>query len=134
MSDIIKLGTIYLSEEGDTVSAFSLDGAQVAQVAPAFRVDTIKAYNRGNRTRTITFTRTRRPHATAEAARLFLLDHDKELEGITATDCVLTFRVGTSDYSRTLKDAVVQSHTGEQIGLTTRHTYTLVGGAFVNTP
>jgi hypothetical protein len=134
MSDIIKLGTIYLSEEGDAVSAFALDGAQLAQVVPLFRAATVQAINRGNRTRTITFTRTRRPHASAEAARLFLADHDKELEGITADDCVLTFRVGGSDYSRTLKDAVVTSHRGEQIGLTTRHTYTLVGGAFINTP
>lgn len=128
MSDTIQIGSVYLAEADDSVSAFALDGQQASQISQGLRAVAATPINRKNRQVTITFVRTRRPHASVEAARAFMIDHDIELRGISASDCTFAFTANGGTTTRTLSDAVVTSHRAEQIGLTTRHTYIVVGG------
>jgi len=130
MSETITMGAVSLAESTDSVSDIAIDGAQVGQAQAALRAAAVKVRNRGQRAVTVTFTRTHAPHASAIAARTFLFTHEIELRDITATTCDFTF--GTSEY--TLSDAVLTSHRAVQIGLTTRHTYTLTGGTLAATP
>lgn len=132
MSETIKFGEVWLAEEADAVSAFLLDGKPVAQTAAGLRAATVKVFNRRNRSRTVSFTVTRRTLDTPAAARLFLFQHELALEAEDANAApVAQFRfdsVAGGSFVFDLNDCVL-THRGEARGVTTIHNYTLSGGA-----
>lgn len=131
MTDTVTIGSVLLCEPGDALTFDDLTGARQVQVAALLRAADITLFDRGNRALTLTITRTRRPHASANAARLFMADHEQALAALSGTySVVFVFEGPSGTVTRYLRGALVASHRARQSGFTTFHTYTLQGTAW----
>jgi hypothetical protein len=97
------------------------------QVAQIFRGDEVETFDRGNRETTVTF-EIFRTFLTQEAADVYVLQHEDTVPSaglVTFT----AFQPNGQKVVRYLAGGVVQTHELlEQLGVTTRHHYTIIGG------
>lgn len=97
------------------------------QVAEVFRAEEVETFDRGNRETTVIF-EVSRTFATQEAADVYVLEHEETVPSsgiVTFT----AFQPNGQKVVRYLADGKVREHElVEQIGVTTRHEYTIVGG------
>jgi hypothetical protein len=103
------------------------------QVAEVFRGPEVETFDRGNRKTTATF-EIIRTFASQEAADVYVLNHDATIpsSGLVAFTAI---QPNGQKVVRYLPGGVVQSHELlEQIGVTTRHHYTLIGGIMQQAP
>jgi hypothetical protein len=97
------------------------------QVQELFRADQVSTFDRGNRETTATFEITR-TFPTQEEADVYVLEHEDTIpsSGLVA---FTAFQPNGQKVVRFLAGGKVQNHELiEQIGVTTRHQYTIVGG------
>jgi hypothetical protein len=97
------------------------------QVAEIFRGDEVDTFDRGNRETTVTF-EISRTFPTQDAADVYVLQHEDTVPSsgiVTFT----AFQANGQKVVRYLADGKVRVHElVEQIGVTTRHQYTIIGG------
>lgn len=113
--------------DAESPSGLKINGKIVAEIAPRLRAMAVRAFDRANLQTSITFKITRE-HADTRICEAFILRHAVELprSGLVKFSAADT-RGGESDFF--LADAVIESDEGEQIGATSIHTYTILGGA-----
>ena len=105
---------------------FKINGQPLAQVREYLRGAKARPIRRGNVKTNISWTATKE-HASLHAAEEFLLEHHAS---IPTTGSLVCTAEGSGQAAYTLSDAVLQTHTGERIGVTTIHEYVFVGGDF----
>lgn len=97
------------------------------QVAELFRGEEVDTFDRGNRETTVTF-EISRTFPTQDAADVYVLQHEDTVPSsgiVTFT----AFQANGQKVVRYLADGKVRVHElVEQIGVTTRHQYTIIGG------
>jgi len=97
------------------------------QVQEIFRADQVITFDRGNRQTIATFEITR-TFATQEEADVFVLEHEETLPS-SGLVSFTAFMPNGQKVVRYLACGKVESHElVEQIGVTTRHQYTITGG------
>lgn len=97
------------------------------QVAQIFRGDEVETFDRGNRETIVTF-EISRTFSTQEAADVYVLQHEDTVPS-TGLVTFTAFQPNGQKVVRYLAEGVVQTHELlEQIGVTTRHHYTIIGG------
>jgi len=105
---------------------------RMIQVADVFRGAEVETFDRGNRETTVTF-EVSRTFTTQEAADVYVLQH----EDIIPSSGIVTFvafQPNGQIIARYLADGKVRTHElVEQIGVTTRHQYTIIGGTIQQT-
>ena len=128
---LVSIGTYSLCDGtrsggvGVTRLRFKVD--RKLQVAELFRADAISTFDRGNRKTTVTF-EVSRTFASQEAADVFILTLEDSLPS-TGIVTFTAFLPNGQKVVRYLAGGKVQSHEMlEQIGVTTRHQYTITGG------
>lgn len=89
------------------------------------RAGAVKTVDRGNHETSIRFDLTRR-HCSEEDAAMHVLEHASALEGCRGV--VLFTHEGEGKTTLRLSDACVKRIESEVSGITTRHSYELVGG------
>jgi len=97
------------------------------QTVQLFRAEEVETFDRGNRETTVTF-EISRTFPTQQAADVYVLQHEE-----TVPSCgVVTFSAYQPNGQRVVRylaDGKVLAHElVEQIGVTTRHRYSIVGG------
>jgi hypothetical protein len=125
---VYQWGSVILADtdRGDVIEDESLNGERLAQVEELLRAEAAQPINRGNNRQEVTFT-VSRIHPDPVCARNFIFTHAQALAAETADN--VTFKNG--DFKpNTLNDALVRAERGRRIGLTTYHTYTILGGYF----
>jgi hypothetical protein len=102
------------------------------QTAEIFRAEEIETFDRGNRETEVTF-EVSRTFANQEAADVFILQHETTLPSVG----IVTFSAflpNGQKVVRYLAGGKVRLHAlVEQIGVTTRHQYTIIGGNIQST-
>jgi len=102
------------------------------QVQEIFRADQVITFDRGNRQTTATFEITR-TFPTQDEADVFVLEHEETIPSsglVTFT----AFMPNGQKVLRYLAGGKMEHHElVEQIGVTTRHQYTIVGGTIQQT-
>jgi len=102
------------------------------QVQQIFRADDIVTFDRGNRRTTVIF-EVSRTFASQDEADVFVLEQEDDLPS-TGIVTFTAFKPNLQKVVRYLAYGKVQSHELiEQIGVTTRHQYQIVGGAITQT-
>jgi hypothetical protein len=97
------------------------------QVAQIFRGDEVETFDRGNRETIVTF-EISRTFSTQEVADVYVLQHEDTVPS-TGLVTFTAFQPNGQKVVRYLAEGVVQTHELlEQIGVTTRHHYTIIGG------
>ena len=97
------------------------------QIAEIFRAEEVSTFDRGNRETMVTFQVTQ-TFATLEEADFFVLTQEDNIPSTGVVTFTATKRNGQK-VVRYLAGGKVQSHElVEQIGVTTRYQYTIVGG------
>jgi hypothetical protein len=97
------------------------------QVAELFRGEEVETFDRGNRETTVTF-EVSRTFASQEAADVYVLEHEETLPS-SGIVMFTAFQPNGQKVVRYLADGKVHDHElVEQIGVTTRHEYVIVGG------
>jgi hypothetical protein len=97
------------------------------QVAETFRGDDVETFDRGNRETTVEF-EVSRTFPTQEEADVYVLEHE---ETVPSSGIVMftAYQPNGQKVVRYLTDGKVRAHElVEQIGVTTRHEYVIVGG------
>jgi hypothetical protein len=128
---LISIGTYALCDGtrgggvGTTRLRFRVDRA--IQVQALFRAGQVSTFDRGNRKTTATFEITR-TFRSQDEADVFVLEHEETVPSaglVTFT----AFRSNGQKVVRYLAGGKVERHElVEQIGVTTRHQYSIVGG------
>ncbi len=112
-------------------SQLSFNGQRVIQIQQYLRAEYAQPFFRKNRLNTISFV-TSRLSATLLDAHALIFDHEGDIPGVGVAEFQITD--GVSSVWRWMDDAVVQTvELVEQIGITTKWRYTLVGGKITQT-
>lgn len=108
------------------VSNFRIQSARVAQVAEFVRAAQVQTFDRGNRKTTITFN-VSREHTTIRNCEAFLLAHIGQVpnKGLITLQAKETSGAVTERY---LKDALCEVVDASYDGVTSFHSYQLIGG------
>jgi hypothetical protein len=102
------------------------------QIAQIFRAEEIETFDRGNRETLVTF-EVSRTFANQEAADVFILQHETTLPSLGIVTFT-AFLPNGQKVVRYLAGGKVHSHElVEQIGVTTRHQYIIIGGTIQST-
>jgi len=102
------------------------------QVQDIFRASEVSTFDRGNRKTTVTFEITR-TFADQEAADVFVLTLEDSLPN-AGTVIFTAYLPNGQKVVRYLGSGKIESHElVEQLGVTTRHQYTIVGGTIQQT-
>jgi hypothetical protein len=97
------------------------------QTALIFRAEEVETFDRGNRETEVTF-EVSRTFLNQEAADVFILQHETTLPSVGIVTFT-AFLPNGQKVARYLAGGKVRSHElVEQIGVTTRHQYSIVGG------
>jgi len=97
------------------------------QVAEVFRAEEVETFDRGNRETTVIF-EISRTFPTQEVADVYVLQHEDTVPSVGIVTFT-AFQPNGQKVVRYLADGKVQTHElVEQIGVTTRHQYTIIGG------
>jgi hypothetical protein len=119
----VKIGTFFLSNGDDeSPQNLSVEERRKSNTADGLRWKQVKLFDRGNRQTTISF-KVSRLHDTIAAAESYVLLHGLNVPAQGVAEFVL------SDNSSLFLDAAECEVTAsEHIGVTTNHSYTLIGG------
>jgi hypothetical protein len=128
---LVSIGTFQLCDGTRTggvgVTRLRFRVQRKLQVAELFRGEEIETFDRGNRETTALF-EVSRTFPTQEAADVYILQHEDTIPSsgiVTFT----AFQPNGQKVVRYLADGKVRTHElVEQIGVTTRHQYTIIGG------
>jgi hypothetical protein len=128
---LVSIGTFQLCDGtrsgGVGVTRLRFRVERKIQVAELFRGEEVETFDRGNRETTVNF-EVSRTFATQEAADVYVLEHEETVPSsgiVTFT----AFQPNGQKVVRYLADGKVRNHElVEQIGVTTRHEYVIVGG------
>jgi len=102
------------------------------QIQEIFRADQVITFDRGNRQTTATFEITR-TFATQDEADVFVLEHEETVPS-SGLVSFTAFMPNGQKVVRYLAGGKIEQHElTEQIGVTTRHQYTIVGGTIQQT-
>jgi hypothetical protein len=102
------------------------------QTAMIFRAEEVETFDRGNRETEVTF-QVSRTFANQEAADVFILQHETTLPSVGIVTFT-AFLPNGQKVVRYLAGGKVRSHElVEQIGVTTRHQYSITGGTIQTT-
>jgi len=102
------------------------------QVQEIFRAEQVITFDRGNRETTATFEVTR-TFETQEEADVFVLEHEETIPS-SGVVSFTAFMPNGQKVVRYLAGGMLEQHElVEQIGVTTRHQYTIVGGTITQT-
>jgi len=129
---LVSIGTFQLCDGtrsgGVGVTRLHFRVTRKIQLAELFRGAEVETFDRGNRETTATF-EVSRTFPTQEAADVYVLQHESTLPSsgiVTFT----AFQPNGQKVVRFLADGKVRLHQlVEQIGVTTRHQYIIIGGA-----
>jgi len=134
---LISIGNYFLCDGtrsggvGVTRLRFRVD--RKLQVAEVFRAQEIETFDRGNRKTTVTF-EVSQTFDTLEDADIFVITREESIPSAGIVTLTATKPNGQK-VARYLAGGKVQSHELlEQIGVTTRYQYIIVGGAIQSTP
>jgi hypothetical protein len=128
---LVSIGTFQLCDGtrsgGVGVTRLHFRVTRKIQLAELFRGPEVETFDRGNRETTVTF-EVFRTFPTQEAADVYVLQH----EGTLPSSGIVTFTAfqpNGQKVVRYLADGKVRLHQlVEQIGVTTRHQYIIIGG------
>ena len=133
---LVSIGTFQLCDGtraggvGVTRLRFKVD--RKIQVQEIFRAPEITTFDRGNRKTTATF-EVSRTFPTQEEADVYILNHEATIPS-SGTVAFTAFQPNGQKVVRYLAPGNVLAHElVEQIGVTTRHQYTIVGGTIQQT-
>jgi hypothetical protein len=119
-------------EGGVGTSRLRFRVARKLQTAEIFRAPTVNIFQRGNTKTTLTF-EVVRTFPDQKSADLYALQHET-LVPITGLITFTSFATNGQKTIRYLNPGFVESHElVEQIGVTTRHQYQIIGGAVTAT-
>jgi hypothetical protein len=127
----IKISEFWLCEDGQLApNSLRINGRRSSQIAQILRAAAAKVWNRQNTVTTISFSVVRE-HDTTRAAEEYMLQHEVNIPsgGIVTFFCtdehgaesVFYFDAGALDTTE-----------AAQIGVSTEHSYTLLGGRITN--
>jgi len=128
---LLSIGTFQLCDGtrsgGIGVTRLRFRVQRKIQVSEVFRAEEVETFDRGNRETTVTF-EISRTFPNQQAADVYVLQHE---ETVPATGIVTftAYQPNGQKVVRYLADGKVRQHElVEQIGVTTRHQYTIIGG------
>lgn len=113
----------------ERLEAFALDGQRLLQEEELVGAAEEGCFDRGNSRRAISF-RVTREHDTFLDSEDYALEHD---EGIPDGDQVVEYQAEGSTRRSLFQRGHVERHRVEVTGVTTFHTYTIVGGKLSRT-
>jgi hypothetical protein len=124
----ITIGNFSLADGGDASPGdLRINGKHSVQTAEFLRVSNATPFARGNKVNTITFWCVR-DHASYADAQSFLISHNATMpDSGTLTITTEPFEGGITQF--TVASAAVESDDGVQMGIATKHTYTVICGA-----
>jgi len=108
------------------VSNFRINGQRQAQIGQFLRAEDVKVFNRKNLQTNVSFTVTRL-HESLMIAEIFILQHDRDVPA----QGLVTFIAGDEggkQIERYLNAAMIQVSERSFIGVSTMHSYTIIGG------
>jgi hypothetical protein len=128
---LVSIGTFQLCDGtrpgGVGVTRLKFRVERKIQVAEIFRAEEVETFDRGNRETTVRF-EVSRTFATQEAADVYVLQHEETVPS-SGVVTFTAFQPNGQMVVRYLADGKVQTHELiEQIGVTTRHQYVIIGG------
>jgi hypothetical protein len=126
------MGKIYLAGEGDeSVDRFAINTQRTVQIATRLRAEYTRPYNRRNVTTRISF-HVKHTHSSLLEAQVYMCRHEANLQtdAIGGLVQIICYAPGSSTTIYYLHNAQLESHDQSRHGVTTLHSYTLVGGRF----
>jgi hypothetical protein len=128
---LVSIGTFQLCDGtrsgGVGVTRLRFRVQRKIQVAECFRAEEVETFDRGNRETFVTF-EISRTFATQEAADVYVLQHEETVPS-SGVVTFTAFQPNGQKVIRYLADGKVRAHElVEQIGVTTRHQYAVIGG------
>ena len=123
----IQIANFWLCEDGQLApNSLRINGRRQVQIAPLLRALASKVFNRLNTVTTISFSVVRE-HATTRAAEEYMLQHEVDIPdtGIVTFLCPDANQAESTFY---FDAGVLDTTEASQIGVSTEHSYTLIGG------
>lgn len=123
----VTIGTFVLADHDKTsVSNFRINGSRLVQVAELVRAETVQVFGRGNRKTTVTFD-VSREHADVRTSETFILGHATNVpeSGLITFEAISASGALTRRYLNAAVCSVVDC---SYAGVTTVHTYQIIGG------
>jgi hypothetical protein len=113
-----------LAGEDDTsVGSFRINGSRVLQISEFLRANHVRIRDRKNLRLTISFSVTRK-HATVDECEAYVLTHAENVPG----SGLVKFTTRSGSLSRFLDASAIQTVDSSYDGLTSRHSYQMIGG------
>lgn len=131
----VQMGKFWLAEEGaEGTDQFRVSSEQIVQVAPLLRATYVKAWDRGNWQHRISF-RVHRVHDSILEAEEYICRHTAALvaDAVGGLVCIYAYTPGSNEVTYYLHDGKLSGHEAYAVGVSTFHTYTLIGGQFSTT-
>ena len=123
----IKINEFWLCEDGQLApNSLRINGRRQIQIAQFLRAAVGKPLNRKNTITTISFSVVRE-HASARVAEGYMLQHEAEIP----EDGIVTFFCPDENEAEDIfffDAGVLDTTEASQIGVSTEHSYTLIGG------
>ena len=125
---IISEGTTtWLANGGrESIDGLAIDGQRIVQVGTFIRAEEITPFARKNKKTTITFS-VSREHNSIEDCGNFILTHAAELP-FQGTLHMISIAAGGAEYEKILPNATIISDRSRQMGQSSFHSYTFIGG------
>lgn len=118
--------------DNDPVSDLRINGTRIVDIVDKPGAEEIQPIDRKNRRTALSFLVTRSHDGTDEAADFIML-HFAELEG-NGMLSLTVFADSGAERTRVLNPAVIEVVDADQMGVTSRIRYQIVGGMFKQTP
>ncbi len=124
--------TFWLAEENElSPDSLRVNGKRAVQVAPLLRAEAAKVFNRMNTTTTVSFAVTRE-HADARAAEEYMIAHEAAIPDSGIVEFICHDESGGESHFY-LDTGALEATDANNIGCSTTHSYTLVGGRITTT-
>lgn len=128
----IKIGNFSLSEIGElSPDSLRVNGKRLTQISAALRAASSQIWNRQNTVTTITFSITRE-HADVRAAEEYLIQHEADIPSSGICEFICHDESG-GESSFYLDTGCLETTEAYNIGCSTIHSYTLIGGRITST-
>ncbi len=128
----IKIGDFWLAEAGElSPDELVINARRVVQIAEYLRASAAKPIPRKNTVTTISFS-VSRTHTSVRIAEGYMLQHEVNIPD----DGILTFisqDPGAGESTYYFDYAAIEATQGRQIGVSTFHSYTIIGGRITTT-
>ena len=128
----IKINEFWLCEDGQLApNSLHINGRRQVQIAQFLRAGASKVWNRKNTVTTISFSVVRE-HATTRAAEGYMLQHEADIPASGVVTFVCPDKNGAEDFFY-FDAGILDTTEAAQIGVSTEHSYTLIGGRVITT-